>query len=465
LFIFAARGACLRRHINRPENSSPLEKPRKVYIETYGCQMNFSDSEIVAALMHGRGFEICDDSREADVVLINTCSVREHAEQRVRNRLGELQSLRKIKPHLRIGLLGCMAERLQQQLLEEETVDLIVGPDAYRSLPDLLEQAREGKKAINVVLSSKETYDDIDPVRLDNNGITAFISIMRGCENFCSYCVVPFTRGRERSRNPETITREAAGLYEQGYRELTLLGQNVNSYHWKGTGGEYRFPKLLEKVATLNPLLRVRFATSHPKDISDALLQTIARYPNICRAIHLPVQSGSNRILGLMNRKYTREWYLDRIGAIRKYIPGCAVSTDIIAGFCTESEQDHRDTLTLMQEVGYTHSFMFKYSVRPGTSAAKKLPDDVPETVKARRLKEIIELQQSLSLSSNQMDVGKSFEVLAEGLSKKSSGYLMGRNSQNKVVVFPRKDFAPGDYVNVKIHACTTATLLGEAGK
>ena len=426
--------------------------------------MNFSDSEIVASLMQDDGFEVCDDSAEADVVFVNTCSIRDNAEQRVRKRLRELKSLKKKNPFLKIGVLGCMAERLKQQLLEEEkAVDLIVGPDAYRDLPGLLEQVEEGQKAINVLLSTRETYADVTPVRLDKNGITAFISIMRGCENFCAYCVVPFTRGKERSRDPQTIIKEARDLVEKGYREVTLLGQNVNSYHWEEEDKTTSFYELLEQVAEVDTRLRVRFATSHPKDISDELLKTIAGHHNICNAIHLPVQSGSNNMLKLMNRKYTREWYLDRIAAINKYIPDCAISTDVIAGFCSESAEDHQDTISLMKEVAFDYAFMFKYSERPNTIAQKKLDDDVPEEVKSSRLQQIINLQQQLSHESNKRDIGQTFEVLVEGYSKKSEDFLMGRNSQNKVVVFARKAFAKGEYVDVKITECTTATLIGEA--
>lgn len=426
--------------------------------------MNFSDSEIVASLMQDDGYEVCDDSKEADVVFVNTCSIRDHAEQRVLKRLRELKSLKAKNPFVKIGVLGCMAERLQQKLLEEEaSVDLIVGPDAYRTLPSLLEEAEDGSKAINVILSSRETYEDINPVRLDKNGITAFISIMRGCENYCSYCVVPFTRGKERSRNPETILREAKELVDMGYREVTLLGQNVNSYSWEEHGKELRFYELLERVAEVSPLLRVRFATSHPKDISDELLKTIGKHRNICKAIHLPVQSGSNNMLKLMNRKYTREWYLDRIAAINKYIPDCAISTDIIAGFCSETDQDHQDTISIMKEVGYDYAFMFKYSERPDTLAQKRYKDDVPDKVKSTRLQEIIDLQQQLSHESNKRDIGRTFEVLVEGHSKKSNDFLMGRNSQNKVVVFPKENYNRGDYVIVKITECTPATLIGIA--
>jgi len=441
-----------------------LKAIKKVYIETYGCQMNFSDSEIVASLMQDEGYEVSGDSKDADVVLVNTCSIRDRAEQRVRKRLRELKAMKKNNPFLKIGVIGCMAERLKEQLLEEEqSVDLIVGPDAYRDLPALLDKTEEGQKAINVILSTKETYSDITPVRLDKNGITAFISIMRGCENFCAYCVVPFTRGKERSRDVKTIIQEARNLFENGYREVTLLGQNVNSYSREEEGKLISFYELLGQVAAVSPQLRVRFATSHPKDISDELLKTIGSHPNICDAIHLPVQSGSNNILGLMSRKYTREWYLDRIAAIRKYIPGCAISTDIIAGFCTEKDEDHRDTISIMKEVGYDYAFMFKYSERPGTIAQKKLDDDVPEEVKSARLQEIIDLQQQLSHESNKRDIGKTFEVLAEGFSKKSDDFLMGRNSQNKVVVFPKKSFKKGDYVYVKVTDCTPATLIGTA--
>lgn len=443
-----------------------MKEVKKVYIETYGCQMNFSDSEIVASLMQDKGYEIIDESENADIVFVNTCSIRDNAEQRVRKRLRELKSLKKKNPFMKIGVLGCMAERLKQQLLEEEkSVDMIAGPDAYRDLPALIDQTEDGEKAINVILSSDETYADITPVRLDKNGITAFISIMRGCENFCAYCVVPFTRGKERSRDPKTIIEEARQLFEQGYREVTLLGQNVNSYHWEEDGKTTTFFQLLEEVALVEPGLRVRFATSHPKDISDELLKVIAKHPNICKAIHLPVQSGSNNMLKLMNRKYTREWYLDRIAAIKKYIPDCSISTDIIAGFCTETEDDHQDTVSIMREVGYDYAFMFKYSERPNTIAQKKFEDDVPEEVKSARLREIIDLQQSLSLESNKRDVGKTFEVLAEGTSKKSEDQLMGRNSQNKVVVFQKGIYEKGDYVMVKVSSCTTATLIGEVAQ
>lgn len=422
--------------------------------------MNFSDSQIVGSIMTSNDFETTENIAEADIIFVNTCSIRDHAEKRVRARLQEFKRYKKLKPGLIIGVLGCMAERLKEQLIEEEKmVDVIVGPDAYRDLPRLLSIAESGQKAINVMLSADETYADINPVRLDKNGISAFLSIMRGCENYCSYCVVPFTRGKERSRDPETIVKEAHGLFEDGYREITLLGQNVNSY--KSENGT-DFPRLIEMVALISPMLRVRFATSHPKDLSDDLLHTIAAYPNICKSIHLPVQSGSDRILKMMNRKYTLQWYRERIDAIKSILPGCAISTDIIAGFCSETEEDHEETLQLMDWVNYDYAYMFKYSERPDTLAAKKLKDDVPEEVKSRRLQQIIDRQQELSYRSNHADIGRTFEVLAESLSKKSGKELAGRNSQNKVVVFPSGSYKPGDYVSVKITSCTAATLRGE---
>jgi len=436
---------------------------KKLYIETYGCQMNFSDSEIVGSIMASNGYESTKDIKEADVIFVNTCSIRDHAEQRVRKRLQKFKALKKKNPGLVIGILGCMAERLKTKLLEEEEyVDLIIGPDAYRELPMLMETVESGQKAINVLLSAEETYADIKPVRLGSNGVSAFISIMRGCENFCAYCVVPFTRGKERSRDPKTIIEEAKTLYNQGYREVTLLGQNVNSYRWDQNGELISFAQLLEKVASVNPQLRIRFATSHPKDISDDLLYAIANNHNICKAIHLPFQSGSNHVLNMMKRKYTREWYMERIEAIRNIIPGCGLSTDIISGFCSETEKDHQETLSLMKWVGYDYAFMFKYSERPNTIAAKKYQDDIPEDVKGSRLQEVINLQQELSHKSNLRDIGKTFEVLTEGISRKSNDFLFGRNSQNKVVVFPKKDFKPGDYVQVTIADCTSATLLGD---
>jgi tRNA-2-methylthio-N6-dimethylallyladenosine synthase len=425
--------------------------------------MNISDSEIVASVMKDAYLTQTTDMKEADVIFMNTCSIREHAEQRVRKRLSELRSLKKKKPGLLVGVLGCMAERLKDQLLlEEKVVDIIAGPDSYRDLPKLLNIAGEGQKAINVILSADETYADINPVRTGSNGLSAFISIMRGCENFCSYCVVPYTRGKERSREPETILHEAKILFKNGYREITLLGQNVNSYKWKSDNAEMDFPDLMKSIASIDSRLRVRFATSHPKDLSDKLLMTIAELPNICRSIHLPVQSGSTKILKLMNRKYSRESYMERIEAIRKYIPGCSISTDIICGFSSETDEDHNDTLSLMEWAKFDYAFMFKYSERPDTLAAKKYKDDIADEIKSQRLNDIISLQQKLSLESNKSDIGKTFEVLIEGESHKSKDFLSGRNSQNKVIIFPRKNFKAGDYVDVKVLRCTPATLIGE---
>jgi tRNA-2-methylthio-N6-dimethylallyladenosine synthase len=439
---------------------------KKLYIETYGCQMNISDSEIVGSIMADANYESTENIKEADVIFVNTCSIRDNAEQRVRARLREFKSLKKKKPELVIGLLGCMAERLKDQLLiEEPHVTVIAGPDAYRDLPKLMADVEHGQKAVNILLSSSETYDDIEPIRLDHNGVSAFISIMRGCENFCSYCVVPYTRGKERSRNPQTIIDEAADLFAKGYLEVTLLGQNVNSYQWEFEEDVFNFTGLIEKVAQIDPLLRVRFATSHPKDLSNELVDMIARYPNICKAIHLPVQSGSSRILAKMNRKYDRTWYLDRIAAIKSRIPECTISTDIIAGFCTETEEDHQDTMSLMKEVGFDLAYMFKYSERPDTAAAKRFPDDVPEEVKGRRLQEIIDQQQQLSFESNKRDIGKTFEVLVEGFSKRSNKFLFGRTSQNKVAVFEAHDYVPGNYVKVTVTECTPATLISKVAE
>ena len=430
----------------------------KFHIETYGCQMNQNDSEVVVAVMQQNGFEYTPTLEEADVVLINTCAIRDNAEQRIWGRLAELRGLKKRKPWLLVGILGCMAERLKDRLIEQEkSVDIVVGPDGYRSLPELVRQAASGTKAVNVLLSREETYAEISPVRLDRNGVTAFVSIMRGCNNMCAYCVVPYTRGVERSRDTETILAEVRDLFARGYREVTLLGQNVNSYRY----GEVNFARLLAMVAEVSPLLRVRFATSHPKDLSDELIGTIAAWPNICRAIHLPAQSGSSRMLELMNRKYTREWYLDRIAAIRRRIPDCSISTDLIAGFCTETEEDHQQTLSLMREVGYEFSYMFKYSERPNTKAQRTMTDDVPEEVKTARLTQIINLQNELSLESNRRDVGRHFEVLIEGDSKRSADEVYGRTSQNKVVILPKMNYRPGDYVHVLITDCTSATLIG----
>ncbi|MBO4586509.1 MAG: tRNA (N6-isopentenyl adenosine(37)-C2)-methylthiotransferase MiaB [Bacteroidales bacterium] len=443
-----------------------------IYIETYGCQMNFADSEVIAAILTKAGYGICQSIDEADFILINTCAIRDNAEQRVRHRVRELKALQNRRHTLRIGVLGCMAERLQSRLMaEEENVSFVCGPDAYRRLPDLLAQVRQGERASEVELSTTETYADIEPVRLAGNGISAYISIMRGCQNYCAYCVVPYTRGRERSRDPETIVHEARTLFEQGYREVTLLGQNVNSYSWgvqgsaKECGGvqdnTVGFPELMERVAQIDPQLRVRFATSHPKDLSDRLLEVMAKYPNICRCIHLPVQSGSNRMLKLMNRKYTVEWYLDRVAAIRHYLPDCSITTDVIAGFSTETLEDHEATLDLFRKVRYDYAYMFKYSLREGTYAWKHLADDIPEEEKTRRLNEIIALQGEIALENNKQEVGKEYEVLVEGESHRSKEQLFGRNSQNKVIVFDRGDAEPGTYRRVKVETCTAATLIG----
>lgn len=438
----------------------PLQgEGKKLFIETYGCQMNAGDSEIVVSIMQQEGYRYTEQIAEADVILINTCSIRDNAEQRIWGRLSEMRRLRKAKPALVVGIIGCMAERLKEKLIESESgVDVVAGPDSYRDLPSLVRKAEDGGKAINVELSKEETYAEIAPVRLDKNGVTAFVSIMRGCNNYCSYCVVPYTRGIERSRDPQTIVREARTLFECGYREVTLLGQNVNSYHYDEVG----FPELMAMVAEISPLLRVRFATSHPKDISDALLEVMARYDNICKSIHLPAQSGSNEMLKKMNRKYTREWYLERIAAIRRYMPDCAITTDLIAGFCGETEEDHKQTLSLMREVGYASAFMFKYSERPGTFSARHFEDDINDAEKTRRLNEIIALQNTLSVASNEQEVGKVREVLVEGESKRSDAQLCGRTSQNKMVVFDRGDHKAGEYVKVRITGCSSATLFGE---
>lgn len=435
---------------------------RKLYIETYGCQMNAGDSEVVLSILQGDGFRYTEDPAGADVILINTCSIRDNAEQRIWGRLRELRQYKKKNKGLLVGVIGCMAERLREKLIDqEELVNLVAGPDSYRDLPRLLREAEGGAKAVNVLLSGEETYAEISPVRLDKNGVSAYISIMRGCNNMCSYCVVPYTRGAERSRDPQTILREARELFEGGYREVTLLGQNVNSYRWENGKTVTGFADLLGAVASVDPKLRIRFSTSHPKDLSDEVLHTMARYPNLCRAIHLPAQSGSTRMLELMNRKYTREWYLERIEAIRRILPGCSISTDLIAGFCTETDDDHRQTLSLMEEVGYASAFMFKYSERPNTKAARHMADDVPDGVKTARLNEIIALQNELSLRSNRLDVGREFEVLVEGVSKRSDRQLFGRTSQNKVVVFDRGDVRVGDYVRVRVTDCSSATLHG----
>ncbi len=448
---------------------------KKLFLESYGCQMNFSDSEIVASILQKEGFGTTREPSEADLIFINTCAIRENAEQRVRQRLQDFKKLKKAKPGMLVGVLGCMAERLKSKFLEEEKlVDLVVGPDAYRDLPKVIQEASDGRKTVNVILSKEETYADITPVRLGSNGITAFISITRGCDNMCSFCVVPFTRGRERSRDPQTIVEEAADLFDQGYREVTLLGQNVDSYLWTGGGlkkeildgimpeGAVNFANLLEKVAQVNPSLRVRFSTSHPKDFTDEVIETMAKYPNICRYIHLPVQSGNNRILEMMNRGYTREWYMDRISAIKRMIPDCGISTDIITGFCSETEEEHQDTLSLMRWAKYDFSYMFAYSERPKTLAERKYEDDIPEEVKKRRLREIVDLQQELSAERTLAAVGETFEVLIEGTSKKSDQQWMGRNSQNTVMVFDKGNYQPGQYVKVKAIDCTATTLIGK---
>ena len=470
-----------------PFVNDPTAYNKKFYIESYGCQMNFADSEIVASILNENGFGATRNFEEADLILINTCSIREKAEQTVRKRLSDLRTVKKNNPGALIGVLGCMAERLKAKFLEEEKlVDMVVGPDAYRSLPGLIIEAETGQKAVNVLLSREETYADISPVRLDSNGVSGFVSIMRGCNNMCSFCVVPFTRGRERSRDPYSIVKECTDLFNNGYKEVTLLGQNVDSYYWvsenltgtqingvsanslptgrEGRGEAVNFANLLEMVALIDPSLRVRFSTSHPKDITDDVLFTMAKYENICKYIHLPVQSGSTRVLQLMNRTYTREWYMAKVDRIREIMPDCGISSDIIAGFCTETEEDHQDTLSIMQHSKYDMSYMFFYSERPGTLAARRYKDDIPEDVKKRRLDEIVKLQNALSRESNLKDIGKTFKVLIEGNSKRSDQDWMGRNSQNKVVVFPKEQYElnKGQYVMVKVHDCTGATLIGK---
>jgi tRNA-2-methylthio-N6-dimethylallyladenosine synthase len=442
-----------------------IERPkqytgRKLYIESYGCAMNFADSEIVASLMLDMGFETTAQYKEADVIFINTCSIRDNAEQRVRNRLREFSAAKKKRPGMTIGVLGCMAERLKSKFLEEEKlVDIVIGPDSYRDLPNLLSQADEGMRAVNVLLSREETYADISPVRLNSNGISAFVSIMRGCDNMCSFCVVPFTRGRERSRDPESIVREAKELFEEGYREVTLLGQNVDSYKWED---RLNFAGLLELVAQIDPLLRVRFSTSHPKDITNEVLHMMNKYDNICNHIHLPVQSGNSRVLELMNRTYTREWYLERIDTIRRLIPECSISTDVIIGFCTETEEEHQDTLSLMNYVKFDFAYMYTYSERPGTLAAKRFEDDIPEEVKTRRFNEILKMQQACSLHRLELHIGKTHRVLIDGFSKKSDQDFSGKTEHNITVVFPtNENNKRGDYVNVTIVRCTPATLIG----
>ncbi|GAB4277456.1 MAG: tRNA (N6-isopentenyl adenosine(37)-C2)-methylthiotransferase MiaB [Marinilabiliales bacterium] len=435
---------------------------KKLYIETYGCQMNVADSEVVISLLNEKGYQITDNIADADLILVNTCSVRENAEIRVRGRLQVFNQQKKKNPGLIIGVIGCMAERLKEELLEQEKmVDIVVGPDNYRDLPKLINKAEYGQKSINVALSADETYGDIKPVHVLSNNVSAFISIMRGCENMCTYCIVPYVRGVERSRDPETIVNEAKELFNKGYKEITLLGQNVNSYNWQNENERINFSLLLEMLATVNPDLRIRFATSHPKDLNAGVLNVMAKYENVCKSIHLPVQNGSNRILEKMNRKYTREWYLEKINLIKTIVPGCSISTDIMVGFPGETEEDHLQTLDLMRKVKFDFAYMFKYSVRPKTYAARKFKDDVPEDVKILRLNQVIKLQSELSHESNKKDIGKVFKVLAEGHSKKSKTELFGRNSQNKVVIFPEGNVKPGDYVNVKIEKCTSATLIG----
>lgn len=454
-----------------PFAQDPNAYRKHFYIESYGCQMNFADSEIVASILNGAGYGATRNVEEADLIFINTCSIREKAEQTVRKRLTEFRKLKEQKKGMLVGVLGCMAERLKGKFLEEEKlVDMVIGPDAYRTLPGLVEEAEGGQKAVNVLLSREETYADISPVRLDSNGVTAFVSIMRGCNNMCSFCVVPFTRGRERSRDVESIVQECADLFARGYRDVTLLGQNVDSYYYVAPGQEVNaitaainFAALLEKVALISPLLRVRFSTSHPKDITDDVLHTMARYENICKYIHLPLQSGSSRVLQLMNRTYTKEWYMAKVDRIKEIMPDCSISSDIIAGFCTETEEDHQHTLEVMRHSRYDLSYMFIYSERPGTLAQRRYADDVAEDIKKERLLQIVEMQNRLSLESNQHDIGKTFRVLIEGDSKRSPDDWMGRSSQNKVVVFSKTGITAqkGDYVDVQITDCTQATLLG----
>ena len=442
---------------------------RKVYIETYGCQMNVNDTEVIFSILAKAGYERTENMEEADVLMANTCSVRDNAEQRIWGRIDQFHGQKRLREGVVTGIVGCMAERLKDKLLESGRVDFVAGPDTYRSLPSMLAAVRPGLPQINVELSREETYDDIEPVRIDKNGVSAFISIMRGCNNVCSYCVVPYTRGAERSRDPRTIVREACDLFSKGYKEVTLLGQNVDSYLWKGNDGDVDFADLLASVAAISPDLRVRFSTSHPKDISDKVILTMSEHDNICRHIHLPVQSGSDAMLEKMRRRYTREWYLGRVAKIREVMPDCAITTDIIAGFCGETLSDHEDTLSVMRAVGYDYAYMFQYSERPGTLAALKYPDDIPAEEKTRRLNEIISLQNELSLESNRRDVGKTFKVLVEGPSKRDPKDSCGRASNNKMCVFPSavpekglSDCKAGDYVNVKVLSCTSATLICE---
>ena len=439
------------------------------YVESYGCAMNFADSEVVASILQSNGYGATKNCEEADLILLNTCSIREKAEATVRKRLTEFRKLKKLNPGILVGVLGCMAERLKEKFLQEERlVDLVVGPDAYRTLPGLIEEAETGQKAVNVLLNRDETYADISPIRLNSNGVNAFVSIMRGCNNMCSFCVVPFTRGRERSRDANSIIEECKNLFADGFKEVTLLGQNVDSYHWEPFNNDSKeeavtFAALLEKVALISPLLRVRFSTSHPKDITDEVLHTIARHENICNYIHLPVQSGSSRVLQLMNRTYSREWYIAKVNRIREIIPGCGLSTDMITGFCTETDEDHEQSMSLMEYCKYDLAYMYFYSERPGTLAARRFKDDVPENLKKKRLQEMVDLHRIHSLQSMQRDIGKTCKVLVEGFSKKSADELQGRSDHNKVVVFPKSNFTKGDYVMVKINSCTAGTLIGTA--
>jgi tRNA-2-methylthio-N6-dimethylallyladenosine synthase len=457
-----------------PFINDPAAYRKRFYIESYGCAMNFADSEVVASILQNEGFGATRVAEEADLILVNTCSIREKAEQTIRKRLTDFKKIKKNKPGVLVGVLGCMAERLKAKFIEEEKlVDIVVGPDAYRSLPALIGEADSGQKAVNVLLSRDETYADISPVRLNSNGISAFVSITRGCNNMCSFCVVPFTRGRERSRDADSIVRECTDLFESGYREVTLLGQNVDSYYYtisskagEATVAPVTFAQLLERVAGISPFLRVRFSTSHPKDITDEVLHTMAKHNNICKCIHLPVQSGNTRVLQMMNRTYTREWYKAKVDRIREILPDCSITSDIIAGFCTETEDDHKDTLSIMEYSNYDYSYMFFYSERPGTLAQRRYQDDIPEEIKKKRLSEIVARQNQLSLENNKKDIGKMFEILIESTSKKSDEHWMGRSSQNKVVVFPKAgyNYRAGDYVHVKINSCTQGTLLGEIG-
>jgi len=470
-----------KKEIDESKQGEVLMKPqknegkKKLFLESYGCQMNFADSEIVASILIDKGYTTTQNFLEADLIFVNTCAIRENAESRVRQRLQDYKKVKKNNPDALIGVLGCMAERLKSQFLEQEKlVDMVVGPDAYRDLPNLIETAETGQKAVNVILSKEETYADISPLRLDKNGVSAFISIMRGCDNMCSFCVVPFTRGRERSRDPESIIKECKEAFDAGYREVTLLGQNVDSYIWAGGGlkkeilteeqkaGATNFAQLLEKVALIDSDLRVRFSTSHPKDMTDDVLHTMAKYENICKYIHLPVQSGNSNVLDKMNRGYTREWYLDRIASIRRIMPDAGISTDVITGFCGETEEEHRETISLMENVQYDFAYMFMYSERPKTLAERKFTDDIPEEIKKKRLQEVVDLQRKHSEIKTKAGVGKIHRVLIESTSKKSDEMLSGRNSQNTTVVFPKGNHKKGDYVNVKATSCTSSTLIGE---